>query len=151
MDKKLTIGQVAAACDVGVETVRFYQRRGLVAEPPKQLRGFRYYDASTVARVRFIRRAQALGFSLEEIAGLLQLEQSTACRDTHDAAVLKLQLVEQRISDLERLRATLMTLVQQCEVGAERVSCPIIESLSGGDGGAPPHVLQQVSRNRVEG
>lgn len=133
MDKKLTIGQIAAACHVNVETVRFYQRRGLVAEPPRQFRGFRYYDAATVARVRFIKRAQALGFSLEEIAGLLGLEQSTACRDTHDAAVLKLQLVEQRISDLERLRTTLKQLVHQCETGADGVSCPIIESLSHGD------------------
>lgn len=132
MHQKITIGQVAAACDVNVETVRFYQRRGLLPEPPKQLRGFRYYDDVTISRVRFIKRAQALGFSLEEIRGLLRLEQSNACRETHDAAMLKLQLVEQRIADLERLRATLTTLVRQCESGAEGVSCPIIESLSHG-------------------
>lgn len=128
MDKKLTIGQVAAACDVNVETIRFYQRRGLVAEPPKP-RGFRYYDDTTVARVRFIKRAQALGFSLEEIKELLTLENVDVCSVTHDAVVLRLRLVEEKIADLKRLRTTLKTLVQQCESGAKGVSCPIIESL----------------------
>lgn len=76
---KITIGKAAAAAGVNVETIRFYQRRGLLVEPPKVLGGFRYYDEATVARVRFIKRAQALGFSLKEVLSLLALEQSTAC------------------------------------------------------------------------
>ncbi|MEC4718293.1 Hg(II)-responsive transcriptional regulator [Noviherbaspirillum sp. CPCC 100848] len=130
MDTKITIGKVAAAADVNVETIRFYQRRGLIAEPPKMLGGFRYYDAGTIERVRFIKRAQTLGFSLEEVHGLLALQQTNACKQTHDAAVLKLQLVEERIKDLSRIRKTLKKLVQQCETGPNTVSCPIIESLS---------------------
>lgn len=130
MDTKLTIGKVAAAADVNVETIRFYQRRGLLAEPPKALGGFRYYDSATIERVRFIKRAQTLGFSLEEVNGLLALQQTNACKQTHDAAVLKLQLVEERIKDLNRIRSTLKKLVQQCETCPTTVSCPIIESLS---------------------
>lgn len=131
MDPKLTIGKVAAAAAVNVETIRFYQRRGLLTEPPKSLGGFRYYDDATIARIRFVKRAQALGFSLEEVLGLLALEQSNACEQTHDAAVRKLQLVDERIADLERIRSTLQMLVQQCETGPAAVSCPIIESLTG--------------------
>lgn len=131
MTQKLTIGKVAAAAAVNVETIRFYQRRGLLKEPPKMHGGFRYYDESTVARVRFVKRAQALGFSLEEVMGLLALEQPNACGPTHDAAVDKLKLVEERITDLKRIRSTLKMLVQQCETGSASISCPIINSLSG--------------------
>ena len=130
MTQKLTIGKVAAAAAVNVETIRFYQRRGLLTEPPKSEGGFRYYDNDTIDRVRFVKRAQALGFSLEEVTGLLALEQSNACGPTHDAAVRKLQLVEERIADLKRIRSTLRNLVQQCEAGPATVSCPIIESLA---------------------
>lgn len=130
MTLKLTIGKVAAAAAVNVETIRFYQRRGLLTEPPKSPRGFRYYGNATIARVRFVKRAQALGFSLEEVLGLLALEESNACGPTHDAAVRKLQLVEERINDLKRIRSTLKNLVQQCEAGPGAVCCPIIESLA---------------------
>jgi len=130
MAQKLTIGKVAAAAAVNVETIRFYQRRGLLVEPPKSQGGFRYYDEATIARVRFVKRAQALGFSLEEVVGLLALEQSSACGPTHDAAVRKQQLVEERITDLERIRSTLKNMVLQCEAGPAAVCCPIIESLA---------------------
>lgn len=131
MAHKLTIGKVAAAAAVNVETIRFYQRRGLLKEPPKAQGGFRYYDDATVARVQFVKRAQALGFSLEEVMGLLALEQPNACGPTHDAAVEKLKLVEERITDLKRIRSTLKMLVRQCESGPASVSCPIINSLAG--------------------
>lgn len=130
MVQKLTIGKVATAAAVNVETIRFYQRRGLLAEPPKAPGGFRYYDEATIARVRFVKRAQALGFSLEEVVGLLALEQSNACGPTHDAAVRKLHAVEERITDLKRIRSTLKNLVRQCEAGPAAVCCPIIESLA---------------------
>lgn len=130
MEKRLTIGKVAVAAEVNVETIRFYQRRGLLAEPPKKQGGLRYYDEGAIGRVRFIKRAQSLGFSLEEVIGLLALQQSSACKQTHDAAVLKLQLVEARIKDLNHIRTTLMALVKQCEGGSAAVTCPIIESLN---------------------
>ena len=130
MSERLTIGKVAAAAAVNVETIRFYQRRGLLAEPPKSPGGFRYYDRAIVARLQFVKRAQALGFSLEEVRGLLALEESNACGPTHDAAVRKLQLVDERIKDLRRIRSTLKNLVQQCEAGPASVCCPIIESLA---------------------
>ena len=133
--QKLTIGKLAAAALVNVETIRFYQRRGLLVEPPKVPGGFRYYNDAAIDRVRFVKRAQALGFSLEEILGLLALEQCNACQQTHDAAVRKLQLVEDRITALKRIRSTLQKLVQQCETGPAAVSCPIIESLAGSDAG----------------
>ncbi len=130
MDEKLTIGKVALEAGVNVETIRFYQRRGLMAEPPKALGGFRYYDRHAIENLRFIKRAQTLGFSLDEIMGLLDLQQKNVCKETHDAAVLKLRLVEERIADLTRIRTTLKDLVRQCEAGPTAVCCPIIDSLS---------------------
>ncbi|GAC1430369.1 MAG: Hg(II)-responsive transcriptional regulator [Burkholderiaceae bacterium] len=129
MEAKLTIGKVAAAAEVNVETIRFYQRRGILAEPPKKLGGLRYYGQDAIERVRFIKRAQGLGFSLEEVIALLALEKSEACAKTHDAAEKKLKIVEGRIRDLERIRTTLKELIGQCEEGAAGISCPIIESL----------------------
>ncbi len=126
----ITIGKVAAAAGVNVETIRFYHRRGLLVEPEKETGGFRYYDEDAIARVRFIKRAQALGFSLDEIKGLMALNQPGSCRQTHDAAVAKLALVETRINDLTRIKKTLKQLIKECEVGENNLACPIIESLS---------------------
>ena len=125
----MTIGKVAAAAGVNVETIRFYQRRGILAEPPKKLGGLRYYDQAAIERVQFIKRAQNLGFSLEEVSALLALEHSEACAKTHDAALNKLKIVEATIRDLECMRATLTALIDRCEKGAGDASCPIIESL----------------------
>lgn len=130
MEATLTIGKVAAAAGVNVETIRFYQRRGILVEPAKKLGGLRYYDASSVERVRFIKRAQTLGFTLDEVTTLLALQKSNACAETHDAATKKLKMVEDRIRDLERMRATLKLLIGQCRQGGIDVGCPIIESLS---------------------
>ncbi|MDQ9169232.1 Hg(II)-responsive transcriptional regulator [Oxalobacteraceae bacterium R-40] len=129
MANSLTIGKVAKAAGVNVETIRFYQRRGLLDEPRKQDGGFRYYDERVIERVRFIKRAQVLGFTLEEISGLMTLDQYNCCKQTHDAAVAKLDIVESRIKDLNRMRKTLKQLINQCELGSANVACPIIESL----------------------
>lgn len=129
MDTKLTIGKVAAAAEVNVETIRFYQRRGIIAEPPKKLGGLRYYDKTAIERVRFVKRAQSLGFSLEEVVGLLELQAADVCAKTHDAAERKLAMVEERIRDLQQIQAALKKLIDQCEGGVANVSCPIIESL----------------------
>lgn len=129
MNAKLTIGKVAAAAEVNVETIRFYQRRGILAEPPKKLGGLRYYDEAAIERVRFIKRAQTLGFTLEEVIALLALDKSNACAKTHDAAEKKLKIVEDRLRDLARIQTTLKELIGQCEEDVADVSCPIIESL----------------------
>ncbi len=129
MKERFTIGKLAAEAGVNVETIRFYERQGLLAQPDKELGGFRYYDNHAVARVRFIKRAQALGFSLEEINDLMALNRNDCCRQTHDAALAKLAIVERRIEDLNRIRTTLKALIKECEVEGGDLSCPIIESL----------------------
>ncbi|MGH8724120.1 MAG: MerR family transcriptional regulator [Burkholderiales bacterium] len=129
MSSSLTIGAIAKAADVNVETIRYYQRLGLVEEPAKPLGGVRRYADATIARVRFIKRAQAIGFTLEEIAGLLKLAEAPDCRGARSLAAHKLELVETRLKDLQRIRRGLQLLIAQCDAGRAR-SCPIIDSLA---------------------
>jgi MerR family mercuric resistance operon transcriptional regulator len=128
--ENLTIGHIAIAAGVNVETVRYYQRRGLVSLPPKRTRGFRYYTPATASRVRFIKRAQALGMSLKEVQRLLKLDAKGACKETRSLAVAKLALVEGKLEDLARLRDVLRSLVAACDQ-PHGASCPIIEQLEG--------------------
>jgi MerR family transcriptional regulator, mercuric resistance operon regulatory protein len=132
MDRSLTIGQVARAASVNVETVRYYQRRGLVAEPERPLNSVRRYSEDSVKRIRFIRRAQELGFALAEITNLLALEDGRSCRETRELAGRKLAIVEGRLADLNRLRRTLRELIARCETSRGKISCPIISVLSSG-------------------
>ncbi len=127
---KLTIGHIARSAGVHIETVRYYQRRGLVGLPPKRVRGFRYYTPATVSRVRFIKRAQSLGMSLKEVQRLLKLDSKGACKETRSLAAEKLALVESRLADLAKLRDVLKGLVAACDQ-PHRTSCPIIEQLEG--------------------
>ena len=130
MEPTLTIGRVAHAAGVNVETVRYYQRRGLLDEPERPLGSVRRYGPASVDRIRFIRRAQELGFTLEEVKSLLALEDGRSCKATHDLAAKKLSLVKARIDDLNRMRRTLEELISQCEVTQGRISCPIIATLA---------------------
>jgi MerR family mercuric resistance operon transcriptional regulator len=130
MAGRLIIGAVARAAGVNVETIRYYQRRGLLDEPQKPLGGYRHYTGHAVKRVRFIRRAQQLGFTLDEAKGLLRLEDGQSCRETRLLAEQKLALIEGRIDDLARMRRLLTSLVAQCAQGKRPRSCPIIETLS---------------------
>ncbi len=93
MKSRLTIGRLAEAAGVGIETVRFYQRSGLLPEPERPLSGYREYSQADVRRIRFIKRAQTLGFNLEDIAGLLRLDGPQTCSITHDLALGKLHIV----------------------------------------------------------
>lgn len=127
---EMTIGRVAEAARVGVETIRFYQRMKLIVEPARPMGGVRRYGEETVHRVNFIKRAQQLGFSLEEIGSLLALEETQSCSKTHDLAVRKLAVVEARLADLSRMRRTLKTLITKCESGKGMIACPIISTLS---------------------
>lgn len=123
----MTIGALARAAGVHVETVRFYQRRGLLAEPKRPSAGVRRYGEEAAARLRFIKRAQDIGFTLKEIGELLRLQRG--CRDAQSLATAKLVDVERRLSDLGRMRHTLRQLIGRCEAGTSR-GCPIIEALA---------------------
>jgi MerR family transcriptional regulator, mercuric resistance operon regulatory protein len=127
-EAKLTIGHIARAAGVNIETVRYYQRRGLVTLPPKRSRGFRYYTLAAASRVRFIKRAQALGMSLKEVQRLMKLDAKGACSENRSLAVAKLALVEKKLSDLSKLRHVLRGLVAACDQ-PHGASCPIIEQL----------------------
>lgn len=125
-----TIGRLAKQAGVNVETVRYYQRRGLLDQPDKPLDGARRYPVTAVERIRFIKRAQALGFTLEEIAVLLRLDEACACSETRELAVRKLALIERKLADLRAMRDVLKELVHQCDEGAGQTPCPIIRSLA---------------------
>lgn len=127
---ELTIGRLADEAGVNVETIRYYQRRGLMPEPDKPVAGHRRYDADAVKRVRFIKRAQVLGFTLEEISGLLELDEAYACAETHDLASLKLRVIDNKIADLQAMRRALTALIRQCDTGTARGCCPIIHALA---------------------
>ena len=130
MAEELTIGLLARAAEVSVETIRYYQRRGLLEEPVKPSRGRRRYSGVAVRRVRFIKRAQLLGFTLEEVKSLLHLEDSQSCRETRLLAQQKLAVIERRLTDLTRVRRVLKGLIAQCIEGKRPRSCPIIDTLS---------------------
>jgi len=127
---ELSIGRLAAEAGVNVETIRYYQRRGLLEEPQKPLNGQRRYPAELTKRVRFIKRAQVLGFTLEEIAGLLQLEEANACAETRELAGRKLQIIESKLADLTAMRKALAKLVRQCDSPGGNLGCPIIHALA---------------------
>lgn len=125
----MTIGALARAAGVHVETVRYYQRRGLVEEPTRQPGSVRRYDEHAVRRLRFVRQAQALGFTLEEIKALIQLGDAPSCRGARELAARKLAAVDARLAYLRRMQAALRGLLKQCDTGRAR-RCPIIDSLS---------------------
>jgi MerR family mercuric resistance operon transcriptional regulator len=130
MSEHMTIGVLARRGGVNVETIRYYQRRGLLKEPPKPPGGFRQYPVESVKRVRFIKRAQNLGFTLEEICSLLDLDERKACRKTRSKAAKKLKLVQQKISELLKIRRALGRLVRACDATSAGMSCPIIHLLA---------------------
>lgn len=127
--RSMTIGTLAREARVNVETVRYYQRRRLLGVPVRPLGGVRRYGEEALARIEFIKRAQDLGFTLDEIAALLRLERFSACRPARALAAKKLALVEARLHDLGRLKQVLEELIARCDAGAAR-GCAIIESLS---------------------
>ncbi len=131
MTEELTIGRLARTAEVNVETIRYYQRRGLLDQPPKPPSGWRRYTGAALRRVRFIKRAQQLGFTLEEIKGLLRLDDGQSCRETRVLAEHKLAAIEQRLADLTRMRRVLAGLIAGCTEGRRPRSCPIIATLSG--------------------
>ena len=124
-----TIGTLAETAGVNVETIRFYQRKGLMPEPEKPYGSIRRYGAAELARVRFIKSAQRLGFSLEEVGELLKLEDGARCSEARQLAEQKLVAVRQKLSDLQRIESVLAGLVARCSAVRGRVNCPLIASL----------------------
>jgi MerR family mercuric resistance operon transcriptional regulator len=125
----LTIGAFATAAGVNVETVRYYQRKGLLNEPARPRGSIRRYGAADVARVRFVKAAQRLGFSLDEIAALLTLDDGAHCRQARELAEHKLDDVRAKLADLRRIEAVLTRLIRDCGNARGTVSCPLIASL----------------------
>lgn len=125
----MTVGSVARRAGVNLQTVRYYQRRGLIEQPAKPDSGYRRYDKSAVDRIRFIKRAQELGFSLAEISALLELGDGH-CDDVRQVAEGQRALVARRIADLSAMQGTLDALIYRCRHERHPGHCPLIETLS---------------------
>ena len=128
----LSIGAFAQAAGVNVETIRFYQRKGLLCEPQRPLGGIRRYGPADVARVRFVKSAQRIGFSLDEVSQLLRLQDGVHCAEAAELAALRLADVRARLQDLTRMEAALTKLLRQCRSHHGSISCPLITSLQAG-------------------
>lgn len=127
----LTIGRLAREAGVNLETVRYYERRGLLPSPPRSASGYRLFPPDAARRLRFIRRAQDLGFSLTEIRELLSLRVSATARSTdiRKRAKAKIADIEAKIRSLDSMKRTLRKLTNACEGSAPIAECPILESL----------------------
>lgn len=131
MRENLRIGQLAAEAGVNVETIRYYERRGLLGEPARRPSGYRQYEPEAVRRVRFVKRAQQLGFTLTEIEELLRLreDQTSRCEEVRAAALAKLGDIEEKIRSLRAIKRALGVLVSSCVRRAPVRECPILEAL----------------------
>lgn len=138
--ESLTIGAFAKAAGVNVETIRFYQRKGLLAQPQRPHGGIRRYGQADVARLQFMKTAQRLGFSLNEIAELLRLDDGAHCAEASHLAERKLADVREKLADLARIESVLSQLVCACHAGGGKVSCPLIASLQGSTDSVANHV-----------
>ena len=127
----LSIGQVAAAANVKIETIRFYERRGLVPEPPRRASGYRAYPSDAVTRVRFIKRAQVLGFTLAEIGELLELrvDEETTCDQVRQQVEDKLVEVESKLRMLQEMHSALAAMAASCDQGGPDGECPVLATL----------------------
>lgn len=127
----MTIGQVARQAGVGVETVRFYERKGLLDGPPRTASGYRQYSQEVVRRIRFIKLAKELGFSLKEVAELLSLrvDPETTCAEVKAQAEDKIADIDAKIRDLSRMKDALVTLAAACSGRGPTSACPILGAL----------------------
>ena len=134
----MQIGRLARHAGVAIDTVRYYERQGLLPAPKRRASGYRVYGAGDIARLRFIRRAKDMGFSLQEIADLLRLSEDRHADRAHVRALAEQRLddIDRRLLDLQAMRNSLKQLVGACSGHGTLDGCPIIESLSGHDTGA---------------
>ncbi len=130
--EKMTTSQLARESNVNLETIRYYERRGLIPKPPRNASGYRQYSQEDIARTKFIKRAQALGFSLKEILEIfsLRMEPGTTCGDIKARVEAKIDEVEQKIADLRQMREALLNLVSKCTGKGPVGKCPILEILN---------------------
>ena len=126
---KLTIGKLAKEASVTIETIRYYQRKGLLVEPDKPATGYRHYPSEAISRLRFIKRAQQAGFTLKEILELLSLD-NEHCQDVQKLAEQKLQQINDQLNDLNALRNALDDLVKGCRQDQSTQHCSLIDALS---------------------
>ncbi len=131
--KPMTIGQVAKQTGVGIETIRFYERRGLIDEPPRRDSGYRQYSEDVIARIEFIKRAKELGFSLKEIHELfsLRVDHDTPCGDVRSRAEAKIADTQEKIRELQRIEKALKKLATACTGLGPTSECPILDALDG--------------------
>ena len=127
--ESISIGAMAEAAGVGVETVRFYQRKGLLREPRRGRGEIRRYSSEDVARLKFIKAAQHLGFTLGDVAELLTLEDGRHCKKARAMAELRLQDVRRKLHDLRQMESALQEMVERCCATEERMACPLIVAL----------------------
>jgi Hg(II)-responsive transcriptional regulator len=144
-DATLTIARAADAASVGVETIRYYERRGLIPQPTQKIGAYRAYDSKHVARIRFIKRAQELGFTLEEVESLLELEDGANRTKIQQIASARLEQIRDRLRALKRMERTLAHLLEHCHSRAT-MRCPIIAALAGSETGG----VQRISAEAVE-
>lgn len=128
----LTIGELARKTGMGRETVRFYERRGLIDDPPRTEAGYRIYPATAVGRLRFIKRAKRLGFALHEVGRLLSLrvDPETTCADVRQLGEETMRDIEERIRDLTQMKRALAKLLDSCSGRGPTSECPLLEALS---------------------
>jgi Hg(II)-responsive transcriptional regulator len=133
----LSIGQVAQRAGVGVETVRFYEREGLLEEPPRRASGYRQYPEQVVKRLHFIKRAQQLGFSLKEIMELLRLrvDAQTTCEEVKQRTEAKIAEVERKLVELQPMRQALLQVASLCTGQGPASACPMLDALDQQDPG----------------
>ena len=127
--ESMTIGKVASLAGIGVETIRYYERKGLIEDPPRRSSGYREYPIEVVARLRFIRKAKELGFTLKEIDELLALRLSadSSCRDVKRRTLTKIVDMETKITALKKMKTTLIELVEACSGDGSPIEhCPIL-------------------------
>lgn len=126
-----TIGQVAKQAGVGVETIRYYEREGLLEQAKRKASGYRQFDERVIDRLRFIRRAKELGFTLKEIKELIhmQVDPTITCVDVKSRAEIKIIDIENRIRSLQKMKKALVKLVKTCEGKGPASDCVILESL----------------------
>jgi len=138
MSSTLTIGVIAKRADVGVETIRFYEREGLLVRPPRTRSGYRQYSPDTIRRVQFIRRAKEIGFTLKEIGELLSLRVDTVrtCADVRAMARTKITDIDKKIAELRRIADVLNRLAQACRGPGPTSECPILDMLEQKEGHA---------------
>ncbi len=141
-----TIGTMAQSAGVNVETVRYYQRRGLMVEPDRPLGGIRRYSEDDLRRISFIKQCQALGFTLEEVAELLALDDGQHCHEAEAIAAHKLAIVRERLAHLQSIERLLGRLVTQCATNRGVVHCPLITALASGSADAT-HKTSSIAKN----